>query len=43
MGKAISDIADVVKELIKKMVSRFYENGEDILEYLCYEANHLAV
>lgn len=42
-GKSISDIENVVKELIKKMVSRFYENDVDMLEYLCYETNNIAV
>ncbi len=42
-GKSISDIENVVKELIKKMVRRFYENNMDILEYLYYETNNIAV
>lgn len=32
-GKSISDIENVVKELIKKMVSQFYGNDMDMLEY----------
>lgn len=42
-GKSISDIENVVKELIKKMVSQFYENDMNIFEYLCYETNNIAV
>ena len=42
-GKSISDIENVVKDLIKKIVSRFYENDMDMLEYLCYETNNIAV
>lgn len=42
-GKSVSDIEDVVKCLIKKMVSQFYENNMDMLEYLCYEKNNIAV
>lgn len=42
-GKSISDIENIVKELIKKMVSQFYENDMNIFEYLCYETNNIAV
>ena len=42
-GKSISDIENVVKDLIKKIVSQFYENDMDMLEYLCYETNNIAV
>ena len=42
-GKTISDIDDAVKELIEKMVRQLYENDMDIFEYLCCEANNLAV
>ena len=42
-GKSIPDIENVVKDLIKKIVSRFYENDMDMLEYLCYETNNIAV
>lgn len=42
-GKSISDIENVVKNLIKKIVSQFYENDTDMLEYLCYEMNNIAV
>lgn len=42
-GKSISDIENDVKELIKKIVKQFYENDMDMLEYLCYEANNIAV
>ena len=34
---------NVVKDLIKKIVSQFYENDMDMLEYLCYETNNIAV
>ena len=42
-GKSISDIENVVKELIKKIVGQYYDNDMDMLEYLCYEANNIAV
>lgn len=42
-GKSISDIEKVVKDLIKKIVSQFYENDMGMLEYLCYETNNIAV
>ena len=42
-GKLIPDIENVVKDLIKKIVSQFYENDMDMLEYLCYETNNIAV
>ncbi len=42
-GKSFSDIENIVKELIKKMVSKFYENDMDMLEYLCCETNNIAV
>lgn len=42
-GKSIPDIENVVKDLIKKIVSQFYENDRDMLEYLCYETNNIAV
>lgn len=42
-GKSIPDIKNVVKDLIKKIVSQFYENDMDMLEYLCYETNNIAV
>ena len=42
-GKSIPDIENVVKDLIKKIVSQFYENDMDMLEYLCYETNNIAV
>lgn len=42
-GKSILDIENVVKDLIKKIVSQFYENDMDMLEYLCYETNNIAV
>ncbi len=42
-GKSISDIENVVKEFIKKIVNRFYENDMDMLEYLCCETNNIAV
>ncbi len=41
--KSISDIENIVKELIKKMVSKFYENNMDMLEYLYCETNNIAV
>jgi len=42
-GKSIPDIADMINRLIRKMASRFYGNNMDILNYLCYETNYLAV
>lgn len=42
-GKSAADIETVVKELIGKVVGRFYENDMDMFEYLCYEANNIAV
>lgn len=42
-GKSIPDIENVVKDLIKKIVSQFYKNDMDMLEYLCYETNNIAV
>lgn len=42
-GKSISDIENIVKDLIKKIVSRFYGNDMDMLEYLCHETNNIAV
>ena len=42
-GKSIPNIENVVKDLIKKIVSQFYENDMDMLEYLCYETNNIAV
>lgn len=42
-GKSIPDIENVVKDLIKKIVSQFYENDMDMLEYLCYETNNISV
>lgn len=42
-GKSISDIENVVKELIEKIVSLFYENDPEILAYLCHEAHNIAV
>lgn len=42
-GKSTPDIENVVKDLIKKIVSQFYENDMDMLEYLCYETNNIAV
>lgn len=42
-GKSIPDIENIVKDLIKKIVSQFYENDMDMLEYLCYETNNIAV
>lgn len=42
-GKSISDIENVVKDLIKKIVSQFYEDDMDMLEYLCHETNNIAV
>lgn len=42
-GKSIPDIENVVKDLIKKTVSQSYKNDMDILEYLHYETNNIAV
>lgn len=42
-GKSISDIENMVNELIKKIGSQFYENNMDILDYLCYDTNNIAV
>lgn len=42
-GKSISDIENVIKDLIKKLVNRYYENNMDMFEYLCYETNNIAV
>ena len=42
-GKSIPDIENVVNNLIKKIVSQFYESDMDMLEYLCYETNNIAV
>lgn len=42
-GKSISDIESVVKGFIKEMVSRFYDNDMDMLEYLYCEGNNMAV
>lgn len=42
-GKSISDIENVIKDLLKKIVSQFYENDMDMLEYLCYEVHNIAV
>lgn len=42
-GKSISDIENVVKELIEKIVSLFYENDPEMLAYLCHEAHNIAV
>lgn len=42
-GKSIPDIENVVKNLIKKIVSQFYKSDMDMLEYLCYETNNIAV
>lgn len=42
-GKSISDIENVVKELMKKIVSQFYENDMEMLAYLCCETNNIAV
>ncbi len=42
-GKSIADIEDMIKELILKIVSQFYENDMNILEYLCRESNNIAV
>ena len=41
--KSISDIENVIKELIGKIVSRFYENDPEMLAYLCHEAHNIAV
>lgn len=42
-GKSISDIENVVKESLKEIVSQFYENDTDMLEYLCHGTNYIAV
>lgn len=42
-GKSISDIENVVKELMKKIVSQFYENDMEMLAYLYCETNNIAV
>lgn len=42
-GKSIFDIENVTKGLIMKIVNRFYENDMDMLEYLCFETNNIAV
>ncbi len=42
-GKSAADIESVVKEIIGKIVGRFYENDMDMFEYLCCEANNIAV
>lgn len=41
--KSISEIENVIKELIGKIVSRFYENDPEMLAYLCHEAHNIAV
>lgn len=42
-GKSLSDIENVVKEFMKKIVRQFYENDADMLAYLCCETNNIAV
>lgn len=42
-GKSISDIENVIKTLIQKIVNQFYEGETDMLEYLCHETNNIAV
>lgn len=42
-GKSISDIENVIKPLIQKIVNQFYEGETDMLEYLCHETNNIAV
>lgn len=42
-GKSVSDIENLVKGFMEKMVNRFYGNDMDMLEYLCCEANNIAV
>lgn len=42
-GKSIADIENVIKRLIKQLVNRLYDNNIDMLDYLCCEANNLAV
>ncbi len=42
-GKSISEIENVAKGLIEKIVNRFYENDRDMLQYLCCETNNIAV
>lgn len=42
-GKSISDIENVIKTLIQKIVNQFYEGETDMLEYSCHETNNIAV
>lgn len=42
-GKSVFKIEAVTKELIKEIVNRFYKNDTDMLAYLCFEANNIAV
>ena len=42
-GKSISDIESIIKGILKDIVNRFYENNMDLLDYLCCEANNIAV
>ena len=41
-AKPISDIENIVKNFIEKMVRRFYKDNADMLEYLCCETNNIA-
>lgn len=42
-GKSISDLENIVNEIINTIVSRFYENDMNMLEYLCCETKNIAV
>lgn len=42
-GKSISDIENVVNELIEKIVNQFYEGDREMLAYLGCETNNIAV
>ena len=42
-GKSISDLENVVNEIIKKIMNQFYENDMNMLEYLCCETKNIAV
>lgn len=41
--KPISEIEQIIKQLIETIVKQFYADDADMTEYLCHEANHIAV
>ncbi len=42
-GRPVSDIENTIKELVRKIVGKFYEDDTDMLEYLCSETDNMAV